>query len=82
MEKENGGRFEVSNLWSSEKDFGYDFGSIMQGMDEEDLERLLQLHLQIVSVFLMFSLIYVWPISFNFVYYCICLSIMDDFGLK
>jgi hypothetical protein len=36
----------------------------MQGMDEEDLERLLQLHLQIVSVFLMFSLIYAWPIYF------------------
>jgi hypothetical protein len=42
----------------------YDLGSIVQGMDEEDLERLLQLHLQIVSVFLMFSLIYAWSISF------------------
>jgi hypothetical protein len=54
----------------------------VQGLDEEDLERLLQLHLQIVSVFLMFSLIYFWPISFKFVYYCICLSIMDEFGLN
>jgi hypothetical protein len=36
----------------------------VQGMDEEELERLLQLHLQIVSVFLILSLIYFWPISF------------------
>jgi hypothetical protein len=54
----------------------------VQGLDEEDLERLLQLHLQIISVFLMFSLIYAWPISFKFVYYCIYLSTMDKFSLK
>jgi hypothetical protein len=54
----------------------------MQGLDEEGLERMLQLHLQIISVFLMFSLVYAWPISFKFVYYCICLSIMDEFGLN
>jgi hypothetical protein len=40
--------FEVSNLWSWEKDLGYqtyDFGSFLQGMDEEDLDKLSQLHL-------------------------------------
>ena len=42
----------------------YDLGSIVQGLDDEELERLLQLHLHIVSVFLMLSLIYAWPISF------------------
>jgi hypothetical protein len=42
----------------------FDLGSIVQGLDKEDLERLLQLHLQIVSVFLIFSIIYAWPISF------------------
>ena len=50
-----------------EEAFGYqtyDLGSIVQVMDEEDLETLLQLYLQIVSDFLMFSLIYAWPIPF------------------
>jgi hypothetical protein len=52
MEKE-WWRFEVSNLWSWEKDLGYqtyDFGSFVQGLDEEDLGKLLQLHLQSVSI--------------------------------
>jgi hypothetical protein len=46
--------------------FGYqthDLGIIMKGLYGENLERLLQLHLQIVKCFLMFSLIYAWPIS-------------------
>jgi hypothetical protein len=36
--------FEVSNLWSWEKDLGYktnDFGRFLQGLDEEDLGKLL-----------------------------------------
>jgi hypothetical protein len=46
-------RFEVSNLWSWEKYLGYqtyDFGIFVQGLDEEDLGKLLQLHLQSVSI--------------------------------
>jgi hypothetical protein len=40
--------FEVSNLWSWDKNLGYqtyDFGSFVQGLDAEDLRKLLQLHL-------------------------------------
>ena len=58
MEKGDRSIFEVSNLWSWEKYFGYqtyDLRIIVQGMDEEELERLLQLHLQIVSISLKFS---------------------------
>jgi hypothetical protein len=36
----------------------FDCGSFEQGLDEEDLERLLQHHLKIVSFLLKFSLIY------------------------
>jgi hypothetical protein len=36
----------------------FDCGSFEQGLDEEDLERLLQHHLKIVSFPLKFSLIY------------------------
>jgi hypothetical protein len=46
---------EVSNLWYCEKALGYqtyDFGSFVQGMDKEDLGKLLQLHLQSVSIYL------------------------------
>jgi hypothetical protein len=45
--------FEVSNLWYREKDLGYqtyDFGIFVQGLDEEELGKLL--HLQSVSIFL------------------------------
>ena len=49
-----------------------------KGLDKEDLERLLQLHLHTVSIFLMFSLIYAWPISFYFVYLYICLYIVYE----
>jgi hypothetical protein len=61
------GILEVSNLWSWEKDLGYqtyDFESFVQGLDEEDLERLLRLHLRFVSISFEFSLIYAWPIPF------------------
>jgi hypothetical protein len=57
----------------------YDLGRIMQGLDEKDLERLLQLHLHIVKVFLMFSLINAWPISFLFMYLYIFLYTIDEF---
>jgi hypothetical protein len=53
MEKKGWWRFEVSNLWSWEKDLGYQtygFGSFVQGLNEEDLGKLLQLHLQFVSI--------------------------------
>jgi hypothetical protein len=33
----------------------YGLGNFVQGLNAENLERLLQVHLQIVSVFLMFS---------------------------
>jgi hypothetical protein len=36
----------------------FDCGSFKQGLDEEDLEKLLQHHLKIVSFLLKFSLIY------------------------
>ena len=54
---EEGGMWilEVSNLWSWEKALGYQtyyFGSFVQGLDEEDLRKLLQLHLQSVSIYL------------------------------
>jgi hypothetical protein len=58
---------EVSNLWSWEKYLGYktyDFGRFVQGLDEEDLERLLRLYLWFVSISFEFSLIHAWSIPF------------------
>jgi hypothetical protein len=59
------GILEVSNLWSSEKALGYqtyDFGSFVQVLDGEELERLLRLHLRFVSISFELSLIYAWHI--------------------
>jgi hypothetical protein len=43
----------------------------MQGMDEEGLERLMQLHLHIVSISLKVLMNITWSIPFNTVYCCI-----------
>jgi hypothetical protein len=65
-------RFEVSNLWTWEKALGYetyDFWSFVQGIDEEDLRKLLQLHLQYVSI----SLIVLINILLGLFPYNLCL---------
>jgi hypothetical protein len=45
--------FETSNIWSWEKALGYktyDFGRFVQGLDEEDMGKLLQMHPQSISI--------------------------------
>jgi hypothetical protein len=49
----------------------------MQGLDEEILERMLQLKHQSWSISIFFigsHSIYIWPISFKLFYFLICLS--------
>ena len=53
----------------SAKHYYFDCGYFEQGLDEEDLERLLQHHLKIVSVSLNFSSIYLA----YFVLVCVCM---------
>jgi hypothetical protein len=43
----------------------------VKALDEENLERLLQLHLQIVRVFFNVLINITWPIPFKIVYCCI-----------
>jgi hypothetical protein len=57
----------------------YDLGRVVQGMDVGSLGRLMQLHLSwSVSILFGFSFEYTWPISFKFVYSCMCLSIVPS----
>ena len=53
-----------------------DCGSFEQGLDEEDLERLLQHHLKIVSFLLKFSLIYLAYFIFVCVYMCLFMLVL------
>ena len=55
----------------------YDLGSISKGLNEERLGRLLQLHQSwSVSTLFGFSFKFTGPISFKFVYSCMCFSIV------
>jgi hypothetical protein len=54
----------------------FDCGSFKQGLDEEDLERLLQHHLKIVSFLLKFSLIYLAYFLLVCVYMCLSMLVL------
>jgi hypothetical protein len=64
----------VKKRKKSAKHCYFDCGYFEQVLDEEDLERLLQHHLKIVSFFLKFSLIYL--AYFLQVCVCMCLSML------
>ena len=54
----------------------FDCGSFEQGLDEEDLERLLQHHLKILIFFLRFSLIYLAYFLQVCVYMCLSMVLL------
>ena len=59
-----------------------DHGSFEQEVGQGGLGEVVAIASIDCKCFVMFSLIYAWPISFKFVYCCIYLSIMDKFSLN
>jgi hypothetical protein len=66
----------VKNRRKSTKHCYFDCGSFEQGLDEEDLERLLRHHLKIVSFLLKLSLIYLAYFLQVCVYMCLSMLVL------
>jgi hypothetical protein len=66
----------------NKKNCHYNCGYFKQGVGKGELGEVVATASTDCKCLVMFSLIYAWPISFKFVYDCICLSFVDKFSLN